>query len=81
MNVIWPRVFTDPDFAYEDDEDAYPLALVDGHLGWALCHAGHDPPENFGQGMVKVGEITGSALPDKLHELSAKWLAERKGNR
>ena len=77
MMISWPKVFTDPDFEYDLADDATPaLALADGLCGWACCVMAK-PPEQFGHGMVKVGDIVGTATPDGLHTAFGVWKAKQ----
>ncbi len=69
--TIWPEVFTNPDFEYGPDDKMQ--AVADGLAGWACCALGK-PPENFGQGMVRVGEATGvGALEKNLRPLADQF--------
>lgn len=76
--MIWPEVFTNPDFAYVG-KDAKPTAITDGLCGWGNCHAGAKLPESggFGKGMVKIGKILSiSATPDNLNRVADEFLAQ-----
>jgi len=68
VHVIWPDVFTNPDFAYPDATPrTQMLALAQGYLGWGLCMSGNHPPANFGEGMMKIGVLLDcSVSPDGL---------------
>lgn len=46
-------------------------ACADGLCGWAMCMIGNTPPENFGKGMIKIGNLLGIvATGDNLMEYS-----------
>lgn len=66
--IIWPEVFTNPDFEYDPkDELRASSALADGLEGWACC-ALEKQPDGFGNGMVKIGALLGcSTRVDALH--------------
>ena len=53
----FPEVFTNKCFEYKPCD--IDLAHCDGLMGWALCMSGNHPPENFGNGMIKIGKLLG----------------------
>ena len=69
-DLIWPEVFTNPDFQYGDTESDLILAICDGLTGWGNCHAGAPIPEGFGRGMVKIGVLTGAFTPEELMKIA-----------
>lgn len=78
-SVIWPKIFTDEGFQYEAGENRFGHALADAHMGWGLCYAGNTPPKNFGKAMVKIGAIVGGASPERINEITDKFLKEKEG--
>ncbi len=52
--------------------DDKAVAVAAGLMGWALCRCGAGIPEGFGNGMVKVLDITGTASEEGLQ----KWADE-----
>lgn len=70
MQVIWPDVFVDPNYEYPDEKQKERV-IADGLMGWGLCYAGNEKPENFGMGMVKIDRIIDEiATPENLMRLS-----------
>lgn len=60
--AFWPDVFITgqlPDRSEYDSETQKALACADGLTGWALCHMGNEPPDQFGKGMVAIGLLLG----------------------
>lgn len=71
--IMWPKVFTNPDIVYSQDEAGYVSAVADGLCGWACCMMGATPPPDFGKGMVKIAQRTKqSSSPDSLMALADK---------
>lgn len=76
LNCIWPEVFTNPEFEYESDRpelETEGRAIADGLNGWGNCFCGGKPPSGFGDGMVKICRVTGSATLDELMAKSQDW--------
>ena len=76
----WPKILEEPKFDYDKclgNEVIQRQACADGLMGWALCMSGNKPPENFGQGMVKISKILDvPAMADNLSEFAEKkgWI-------
>ncbi len=71
--IIWPEVFTDEDFEYEDTPRKRLHAVADALTGWANCQLGIDkPPAQFGRGMVKIAGVVGcgAITPDNVMQIS-----------
>ncbi len=59
MKIIWAEVIIDPDFEYGPvTEESRQAACADGLDAWA-CRTLESPPENFGRGLVKIGQHLG----------------------
>lgn len=72
--VVWPDVFIEVDYEYPE-HNKKEMAVADGLMGWALSMWGYKPPENFGQGLVKIGKIIGeAATPENLKRLADEIL-------
>jgi len=74
--VIWPEIFIEANYEYPYPTDQLKeRAVADGLEGWALCMAGNEHPESFGQGMAKISSIIGeSATPENLKKLADEIL-------
>jgi len=67
--VIWPEVITNTEYEYVG-ENIRERAIADGLSAWG-CSRMEKPPDNFGEGMLKIGIILDCvATPEKLMELS-----------
>lgn len=76
--VIWPEVFTNPDFEYPADlpeKKLHAAAMADALIGWGNCYI-CPPPPAFGYGMIKCSAIVGQGqiLPATIFEIAAKVL-------
>jgi len=68
--IIWPEVFTNPDFEYDPNDKLHVgKALADGLSGWGACVLGNIP-HGFGDGMVKISMFAGCGTLAK--DLSAR---------
>ncbi len=74
--ISWPEVISNPDFQYSG-EKIKARAVADGLSAWACCSMA-SPPENFGFGMIKIGEaIGGLATEERLSQLSEEILTDK----
>ena len=87
--MTFPDIFTNPNFTYkeetnEDKKNLKAIACADGLCGWANCMSGSTPPEQFGQGMAKIGTILSKELgengatPDALMSISSLFTKHSK---
>ena len=54
--ITWPEIFTHPELV----KTMPPAALcADAICGWANCHAGSQPPENFGAVLLAIADRLG----------------------
>ena len=74
MNHIWPEIFINENFVYPKNTKLPAVAIADGLAGWGNCHAGAEPPKNFGKGMAKINKIVGITTPDELIAAADKLL-------
>ena len=59
MRLMWPKVFTDPNFQYDmANKNVESIAVSDGLVGWANCHM-ETPPAHFGHGIAKCVAAAG----------------------
>lgn len=72
FTCIWPRVL----LTGELPENWSKASLcADGLMGWGLCMSGNNPPDKFGWGMAKIGEVLGiPATSENLIEYSKQIL-------
>lgn len=71
QDFMWPDVFEKGEANYSQDKKGRGEALADANTGWGNCHAGCKPPENFGKGMVVIGEHLGeTATPENISRMS-----------
>ena len=83
VKVLWPEVFTNPDFEYAETKNAKKQAMADAYTGWANCTVlglcgPPSLPDNFGKGMVKIGNFIGTKELAKTYPTSS---SKRKGPR
>lgn len=73
-SIIWPEVFTNPDFSYTGEDDQFACAVADGLSGWACCYM-EMRPEGFGKGMAKIHTVIGQLpIEENLRKLADKIL-------
>lgn len=80
MEWQWPKIFDNPEMDYHSDlsdSDRRGAALADQLAAWGLCHAAAPRPENFGEVMVRLSEISGATTPDQVSAAAKQWLASR----
>ena len=75
-DFIWPDVFEEGTYNYPKTKEGRGKALADANTGWAICQSGGKPPENFGKGMVVIGEALGETpTPENVLKMSKEFLA------
>ena len=78
MEWMWPEIFKNPSMDYYpelSESDRRGVALADQYDAWGLCYAGASQPDNFGEIMVKLSEISGAVTPAEVSKAANEWLA------
>jgi len=79
ITIMWPEVFTNPNFEYPEGHDGKGEAIANGLMGWANCIITKDEiPKGFGEGMVKIFYRLGlSPTKENLMTAADQWHNER----
>lgn len=73
-SITWDEVFNTGKIDYPNTHEGTGAAIATGLCGWANCMMGNKPPENFGNGMVALGQFLAiSPTADGFKEAADKW--------
>jgi hypothetical protein len=75
--INFPKVFETGKIEYEQNKAGKLKACADALSAWGCCHAGTEPPRNFGDVMAEISNFLGEKiLPGDLMSLTDRLLKQ-----